>query len=227
MVKLSKRLKTIADMIPKSVVADVGSDHGKLMIYLFENGIIEHGYAIENKKGPFERLKTSLISSGIEDYVVPLLSDGISELPNTVNTIVIAGMGGKNIIDIVLSHKAKLKNVSTIIVDAHSNVSEVREVISKIGYNIADEKILKEDGIYYEIIKFIKSDVAFYNENDLEFGPILRNEKPLAFKEKYEERIFEIDTLMENAKLPDSKKQILLKEKERIIGILQWKQRYY
>ena len=54
--KLSKRLQAIYDMVPSGVVADVGSDHGKLIISLFENGVITKGYAIENKKGPYDRL---------------------------------------------------------------------------------------------------------------------------------------------------------------------------
>ena len=48
-IKISKRLETIAAMVPKSVVADIGSDHGKLMIELFNSGKITKGYAVENK----------------------------------------------------------------------------------------------------------------------------------------------------------------------------------
>ena len=55
-IKISKRLETIASMVPKSVVADIGSDHGKLMIELFNSGKITKGYAVENKKGPYNRL---------------------------------------------------------------------------------------------------------------------------------------------------------------------------
>ena len=61
MIKLSKRLRIIHDMVPESVVADTGSDHGKLMIALVESGIVTKGYAVENKEGPFERLRNNLI----------------------------------------------------------------------------------------------------------------------------------------------------------------------
>ena len=220
MVKLSLRLITILEMIPNdSIVADVGSDHGKLMIALYEKGIISHGYAIENKEGPFEILKKALIRSGHVDDIVPLFSDGISELPSCVNTVVIAGMGGKHIVDILKSHQDKLANVSTIIVDGHSCLPLLREEITKLGYNIADEKIIKDSGIFYEIIKFIKSDTAFYSENDVEFGPILRHEKSATFKEKYSERIKEIDNLL-SKDLPVDVIDKLNKEKEKLKGII-------
>ena len=67
MIKLSKRLKIIFDMVPKSVVADIGSDHGKLMIALVEAGIVSKGYAVENKEGPFERLRSNLIRYRVND----------------------------------------------------------------------------------------------------------------------------------------------------------------
>ena len=104
MIKLSKRLKIIHDMVPKSVVADIGSDHGKLMIALVQSGIITKGYAVENKEGPFERLRSNLIRYKVHDKITPLFSDGIKDLPRDTQTIVIAGMGGTNIVNILKAH---------------------------------------------------------------------------------------------------------------------------
>ena len=220
LVKLSLRLITILEMIPSgSVVADIGSDHGKLMIALYEEGIISHGYAIENKPGPYEILKKAIMKAELIDHIVPMLSDGISELPSCVNTVVVAGMGGRHIIDILKSHQNKLANVSTIIVDGHSCLPLIREDITKLGYNIADEKIIKDSGVFYEIIKFVKSDTAMYNESDVEFGPILRHEKSATFKEKYSQRIKEIDNLLAKD-LPMDVTEKLNKEKEKIKGII-------
>lgn len=218
---LSLRLKTIYDMVPYSVTADIGSDHGKLMIALFNDGRIPKGYAIENKKGPYDRLVKALREANIEEDVVPLFSDGITDLPISVGTIVLAGMGGDNILKILLDHPEKLKHVQTIIIDAHTNTPKLRKEISDMGFVIADEKMVEEDGIYYEIIKFIKSDVAYYNEQDIEFGPILRKEQSALFKQKYEARIKEIEYLLNNKSLPEKKINVLSNEKERIISIIQ------
>ncbi|HNX15759.1 MAG TPA: class I SAM-dependent methyltransferase [Bacilli bacterium] len=220
MIKLSLRLETILEMTPVSVVADVGSDHGKLMIALYESGKITHGYAIENKKGPYDRLVKALSKEKLEDIVVPLFSDGISELPSCVNTVIIAGMGGDSIIKILKDHPKKLEKVQTIIIDAHSQLKEVRDQITKMGFIIADERMIKEEEIYYEIIRFIRSEIAFYSEEDLTFGPILRVEKNAAFKEKYHSRIAEIDHLMRKHNMPASRLAELKREKDIIEGII-------
>lgn len=219
MAYLSNRLQAIHDMLPKGVIADIGSDHGKLMIALFRSGKLIKGYAIENKKGPYQRLVKALEEAELIDTIIPLFSDGIDDLPPEVKHIVLAGMGGDLIIDILKKHPEKLKLISTIVVDAHGAVAKVREEVSKMGFAIAEEKMIKEDDKYYEIIKFIKADIASYSEQDLEFGPMLRTEKSVTFKEKYINRIHEIDVLL-TKDLPSARIEELLKEKNRIESIL-------
>ena len=216
MIRISKRLKLIHDMVPKSVVADIGSDHGKLMIALIQSQTIIKGYAVENKEGPFERLKNSLTRSGVIDKVTPLFSDGIKDLPSDVGTVIIAGMGGLNIVNILKSHREKLAHVETIIIDAHTAVPTARKEICQLGYAIADEKIIKEDDIFYEIIKFVKAETAIISDEDLEFGPILRKEKSATFKEKYKNRINEIDAILAKGSLPEARINSLCDEKQKL-----------
>ena len=123
MIKLSKRLKIIHDMVPKSVVADIGSDHGKLMIALVQSGTITKGYAVENKEGPFERLRSNLIRYHINDIVTPLFSDGIKDITRDVSTIVIAGMGGTSIVNILKSHPEKMVCQSPTVWSRQKNLS--------------------------------------------------------------------------------------------------------
>ena len=217
---LSQRLQTIYKMVPKGIAADIGADHGKLIIALFEGGIISHGYAVENKKGPYNTLVKALKEKDLLDDIVPLFSDGIKDLPKSVHTVIIAGMGGNLIIDILKKYPEKTQQISTLIIDAHTCIPKVREEVSKMGFVIADEKMVREDGVFYEIIKFVRADIAFYGENDLEFGPILRSEKSATFKEKYQNRILEIDRLLKNKDLPLGRVDELSKEKKRIQSIL-------
>ena len=216
MIKLSKRLKIIHDMIPVSVVADIGSDHGKLMIALVQSGKVSKGFAVENKEGPFERLRSNLIRYHVNDKVTPLFSDGIKDITRDVSTIVIAGMGGQTIVKILREHPEKLKSVQTIIIDAHTAVPLARREICQMGYAIADEQIVKEDDIFYEIIKFIKADTAAITDEDLEFGPILRQEKSATFKEKYQSRIDEIDSIIAKGNLPQCRIDMLNAEKHKL-----------
>lgn len=216
MVKLSKRLRTIHDLVPKCLPADIGSDHGKLMIALLESGTIEKGYAVENKEGPYERLRNNLIEAGVIDKIIPLFSDGLDDLPESVDALIIAGMGGFNIINILKKHPRKLSRIKTIIVDAHSAAPTVRKELCLMGYAIADEKIVKEYDVFYEIIKFIKADIAIISDEDLEFGPFLRQEKSAVFKEKYKNRIKEINQIIASGSLPEERINSLNNEKNRL-----------
>ena len=220
MIKLSKRLKIIHDMVPKSVVADIGSDHGKLMIALVQSGIVQKGFAVENKEGPFERLRSNLVRYHVDDKITPLFSDGIKDITRDVSTIVIAGMGGTSIVKILKNNPEKLVRVQTIIIDAHTAVPLARREICQMGFAIADEQIVKEDDIFYEIIKFIRADKAIISDEDLEFGPILRHQKSATFKEKYRNRINQIDVLLKKTELPKSRISSLCEEKHKLERIV-------
>ncbi len=216
---LSKRLSAIYDMVPYGVACDVGADHGKLIISLLENNKISKGVAVENKKGPFDRLNKAIIESGHQDLILVQFADGISKLPSDVNTVIIAGMGGFSILKILEKDISKLPNVQSIIVDAHNSIDIVRRGIVKLGYRIVMEKVIFEDDIYYEIIRFDKGQ-ANYDELDYLYGPILRKEKDHLFIKKHQKRLNDIDSLLCKENLSESRKIDLEEEKERINEVL-------
>ena len=218
--KLSKRLQAIYDMVPGGILADVGSDHGKLVISLFENGVISKGYAIENKEGPYKRLVANIKKHHLLDDVIPMFSDGISELPSDVDVVVIAGMGGHLIINILESHPEKLTNVKSIVVDAHNSVDKVRKSIVSLGYFIKDEKVVFEDDIYYEIIRFDKGESKSLDELDYEFGPILRREKSDLFRQKYQTMLVDLKTLLSKDNLPQTRRDEINRQIERLESVL-------
>ena len=172
--KISDRLKTVASFIKdKANVADVGADHGLLEIYLLENRNVESILAIENKSGPFNILKNNL-----QDYNVKLsLSDGIEKIDDKVDTIIIAGMGGILISDILKSHKEKLDKIKQIVIDAHRDNELVRRTITNLGFYIEKEKIVFENGVYYFVISFLKGHKD-YSDSEYEWGYKI-NEDPL------------------------------------------------
>lgn len=218
--KLSKRLTAIKEMVPSGVVADVGSDHGKLIISLYQDKIILKGYGIENKKAPFNRLSNAIKAEGVENSVTAIFSNGISELPSDVDVVVIAGMGGSLIVDILESHIDKLENVKTIIIDAHNSVDKVRKSVISLGFFIKDEKMIFEDDIYYEIIRFDKGKSEPLDELDIDFGPLLRKEKSELFIKKYQTEIFEINNLLSLDNLPINRRNELETQKQRLESIL-------
>ena len=219
--KLSRRLQTIFNMLPSGgIAADVGSDHGKLIISLLLENKISKGYAIENKKGPFLRLKKEIENYHLSNKIIAMFSDGVSELPSDTDKVVVAGMGGNLIINILKSHQEKLENVEYIIVDPHNAIKEVREEISNLNYHIVDEEIIKEDDIYYEIILFKKGMSDKLTNDELEYGPILLKKKSDIFINKYKDIINSLNSILSNDEVPEKRKAQIKAEIERIEAIL-------
>ncbi len=180
---LSKRLQTVADVIHKhSYVFDVGADHGLVEKYLLDNNLVIHVVAVENKIGPYKQLETNL--KGYKNTTL-LLSDGIKDLPSNVNVVVLAGLGGLKIVDILSKNKDKLQHIEQIVVDAHRDIPCVRKEIINLGYKIEKEKIVYENNIFYFVISFVKGR-ANYSDDEIEFGYKI-NKDPLffSFKENY------------------------------------------
>ena len=94
--KLSKRLETVASFVPKgSNIADIGTDHGYVPIYLVREGQAEHAVAMDVRKGPLERARAHVEAAGLGSRIDVRLSDGLAGLkPGEADCVVIAGMGG-------------------------------------------------------------------------------------------------------------------------------------
>lgn len=179
---MSERIKAIVSFInPYKRIADVGCDHGYLIIEAFKQGI-NFAQAIDNKKGPLNQAIINLQS--YTNKVSFSLSNGLEKLDEKVEVIVIAGMGGISIIDIFKAHPEKLVNIQRLILQANRNQKELRKYISQIGFKIVSEKIIYEDEVYYEIIVCDKGNVS-YSDDELTYGPLLLQERSPLFIEKW------------------------------------------
>jgi len=213
MVRLGLRLQTIATFIPQgAILADIGSDHGLLIEYCLVQGIIQKGYASDNKLGPYQRL---LKRFGKHSPIGVYLADGLAKLPLDVNTVVIAGMGGKLISRIISVRQDKLTQLEHIIISPHQQEDEVRLTMVKQGYQIIDETIVKEDDKFYDVILFAKG-TCNYTIEQLKYGPINLAKRPQALRDKIAERIDEIKRILSN-EVPLAKREQLTKELEWLI----------
>ena len=217
---LSKRLQIIADLVPKdSNVADIGCDHGYLLIYLKDNHFNGKLLGIDNKKGPLESFRNNLIQKKYENEITIKLSDGLKDIDNSFNTIVIAGMGFDNIKKIVLDSKEKLDNIETFIIDSHTKEPEVRKFFVELGYKIEEELIIEENGIFYEIIKFVKGNKE-YSEIEYKFGPILIKDKSDVFKKKWKKKLLKNSEIIKNNNIENIKKNTFEEENKIIQKII-------
>lgn len=157
----SLRLSKIASLVSYDIVFDVGADHGELEKILSIKDNIKKIYAVENKKGPFLNLSHNV--DGLTK-VTSLLSNGIKDLKEDVNSLVIAGMGGINIVEILLENEDKLQNVKEIILEPHSDYELVRRVLVILDYKIDEEIKVTEAGKNYLITRFIKGKATYPND---------------------------------------------------------------
>ena len=179
---ISKRLKTICSFVhPYKVIADIGCDHGYLIKEAIDKYGITEAYAIDNKKGPLDSAKNNL-----KDYdnVKFFLSDGLDSIDEKIEVVVIAGMGGLLIKDIISKNIHKISNVKRFVLQANKNEYELRKFMVENNYYIEDETIILDDGKYYEIIVFEKGNKEYRND-ELFFGPKLLEEKNDVFLEKW------------------------------------------
>ena len=172
---LSKRLLEIAKLVDKNkVVYDIGSDHGLLPCFLVTNHISNKVYAVDNKIGPLNHAKETIDKYNLNDKVIPLLSDGLDDVKDDGQVIVIAGMGYYTVMDIF--EGKNLSKYEKIIVQVNKDVDKLRQYISDHNYTIVDEVILKEDK-FYQIVVFNTEYHEKYSDIEIAFGPILLQKK--------------------------------------------------
>ena len=111
---LSKRLEQVASMVTKgNIIADIGTDHGYVPIYLVEKGICPKAYAMDINQGPIESAIKNIENYGLSEKIQAIKSNGLEKLePEKADTIIIAGMGGELIVNILENGLAKLENCS-------------------------------------------------------------------------------------------------------------------
>ena len=232
MTKLSKRLYTIASMVtPGNRLADVGTDHGFLPLYLLEQGRIPSALAMDVNAGPLERAKEHIAGNNCQAYIETRLSDGLSKLiPGEVDTVVIAGMGGGLMVRILTQDLSKLEGLKELILQPQSEIHEVRTCMERIGFIIVDEEMLVEDEKYYVVIRAIptapdaKSQMAntcketgdgvAYATLEHLYGPILLQKKHPILREWLEREIRICQEIIDRLSGDDVGEKALLRRSE-------------
>lgn len=157
MIKLSKRMSAVADMVTTgNIVADVGTDHGYVPIALIQQGRIPRAIAMDVNKGPLKRAQEHISMCQLEDYIETRLSDGVEALSvGEVDSILIAGMGGDLVIHILDEGLAVCRNVKELILQPQSELAKVRQYLREHLFQIVDEDMIIEDGKYYPMMKVV------------------------------------------------------------------------
>lgn len=152
---LPPRLQTVADLVPRSKpLADIGTDHGRLPVWLLLHDLIPHAVATDLRPGPLSKAKDLAKRWEIgADKLSFRLCDGLTSLsPQDAETIVIAGMGGETIAEIMADAAWTADPGHCFILQAMSGMDGLRRYLSGAGFRISKEILVEEGNTLYIVL---------------------------------------------------------------------------
>lgn len=158
--KLSRRLTALAEWVPEGArLADIGTDHALLPVYLAKAGKITYAVAGDVHAGPAEAARRQVAEAGLDEIISVRLGDGFHVLaPGEVDTVCIAGMGGSLIARLLIEAGNRLDGVRTLVLSPHGAEDRVRQWLRDNSFVLVNERLLEEEGIIYTLLKAVLSD---------------------------------------------------------------------
>ncbi|MEG0779916.1 MAG: class I SAM-dependent methyltransferase [Oscillospiraceae bacterium] len=177
---LQPRLQAIADWVrPGARLADVGTDHGYLPVWLLQNGRIGSAIAADLRRGPLEHARRTAAACG----VAPLdfrLCDGLTGIaPHETDTIVIAGMGGETIAAILSAAPWLRETCPTLLLQPMTKSELLRAYLAENGYRVLRERLVRDKGKLYPILEAIVGTMPSPTRGQL-YGGFFTERDPLA-----------------------------------------------
>lgn len=148
--QLDPRLQLCAGLVKQgAAVADIGTDHAYLPVWLAKMGVVSRAIACDLRPGPLEQAVHNIEKYRVEQWVETRLSDGLEEVrPDEVDTVVIAGMGGEVMVQI-LQKAPWLKKGKTLILQPMTSVDKLRIWLLEQGYRVECERAVQAQGKLY------------------------------------------------------------------------------
>ncbi len=151
MIKLSKRLQALADMVNESaVLADIGCDHGYVPVYLVQSGKIKYAFASDINEGPLASCKALVEENALEDKIKCVLSNGLESINlDEVDDVLIAGMGGELIAEILGNVDTEALKNKHLILNPMTHPEIARRFLYENGFEIKKDIIVKDGKHFY------------------------------------------------------------------------------
>jgi len=197
-VKLSARLTCLVRYVPTdSVVADIGTDHAYLPVYLVRNRIASRVVAGEISRGPYGTALEAVRKAGLDSHIEVRLGDGLQVIsPGEVNVVVLAGMGGRTICSILTSGQAVLAGLERLILQPMRDVALVRRWLDENGWRMTDEDMVYEDNHFYVVIVARPGREEIADSVVFELGPRLLENRSAVFRRFLLKRQAEIGAVL-------------------------------
>ena len=172
--KISKRLEAAASFSRRGVrIADVGTDHAYLPIYLYSAGRISGGVASDINQGPVERALVHINHSEAKGHIEVIRTDGLSGVEAYApDDIFILGMGGELIASIIDKASWVKDGKYRLILQPMTHPEILRSYLYREGFSIIDEALVKEEKIYHIICAEYGGEIYEPSVEELMFGRV-------------------------------------------------------
>ena len=191
--RLSHRLASVARLVPPCKrLIDIGTDHALLPIELIRLQRCQQAIAADIRPGPLAAAQRNITAAGLAGKIETCLSNGLTNIDlHYDDAVVIAGLGGYEMMDILGSQPRKCQ---AIILQPMKSTPELRYWLSRNGYLITDEDLAIEVHRSYTVIR-CQYDGEPYEMNPLQvqIGPVLSEKKPDGFVSYIERQIHRIE----------------------------------
>lgn len=221
--RLSPRLKKIAELIPPTnSIADIGTDHAYIPIYALLNGISPRAVASDIKLGPVARAAENIERFGLKSQISVRLGPGLSTISSgEAEVIVIAGMGGLLIADILDAARDIAKAAKLLILQPMTATPELRAYLAENRFSVKTEHLVAEEEKIYNIIEVQGDGSSSYTEKELILGKDIDKTSPELYDEYASRLVKKYTTRLEGlriSRLPENIEKAL--EIERILKLL-------
>ncbi len=166
---------------PCRLGADIGTDHGRLPLYLLASERCERMVVSDISEPALSKARELISRHHFHNRAVLMLANGLDALAEPVQAVSLLGMGGDTMCSILTAAPQKLKGAA-LILSPHTELNKVREVLPCIGYHISKEAVVRSGGRFYVILQALPGD-ASYTEKELLLGPYLIRERPPLFRD--------------------------------------------
>ena len=153
-IKLSERLGTIAGFIEKgSAVADIGTDHGFLPVYLAQRGLAHPIIASDISSESLKAALGSAVKYGVADRISFITAPGLAGINEAeVDTIVLSGMGGETISQILAQAPWTKQHGTRLILQPQTKIGKLCSWLRGNGYDLCDAALACEKGRLYTVM---------------------------------------------------------------------------
>ena len=218
---MNLRLNKLAEMVdPGSRLADIGTDHAYLPIKLVQEGKVAFAIASDVAAGPLQNAKTDIAEAGLGQQIETRLGSGLETLKDEdrIDTVVIAGMGGKLMVSLLEEAAGRGKYYPTLILEPNIGENRVRQWLEEHDYQIVAEDLVAESGHTYELIKAKQTGKKHsLTAKEKDFGPLLLKQKGPVFLAKWTRQLAYYQQLLANLNKAKQKDADRIADLERLI----------